>query len=398
LLDAPQLQDGAWLDAPQLADNALSGFLPEPTPVPMLISEMIALTLDALDALDSYWVDGGFVDGFDGNAISTDTTADNTIIGITVISPADGSTGTFANPFRFASMYWDSHTQTYMTPNRHLNPRSGRWSQPDPFWGIHNFQGSTGAILQSSNLFVFVTNNPVMFLDPSGLYRVNFIDYLRAMGATVSNIVAVNGHQRVYVTYGGTTQAWVLNSGYMDNRDINAHFGWSDFLTEADRYHGVGIVITGGNLYRNVTVPVNYALDKTASYAATLRWWSNISWFYDQVNHLGPWDIKRPIRWNETIGSSFPGTYTDNRFATGFDTIYFRGQRMTPESLGNWTFGYIGASMGFPLPVLFSGSFYAANFPLPFIAFPFSADNLNSQFVNEMVDWVYIMKGFLARE
>ena len=30
-----------------------------------------------------------------------------------------------ANPFRFGAMYWDSHTQTYTTPNRHLNPRTG---------------------------------------------------------------------------------------------------------------------------------------------------------------------------------------------------------------------------------------------------------------------------------
>ena len=96
------------------------------------------------------------------------------------------------NPFRFGGMYWDSHTQTYMTPNRHFSPRLGRWTQPDPHWGIHNmifgdnprimndFADQWGrnfattvpcswAILQAGNLYVFVMNNPVFFVDPTGL-------------------------------------------------------------------------------------------------------------------------------------------------------------------------------------------------------------------------------------
>ena len=76
------------------------------------------------------------------------------------------------NPWRFASMYWDAHTQTYMTPNRHFNPRIGRWTQPDPFWGLHNMQNCNWSILQSGNLFVYTINNPVRFVDPSGRHVV----------------------------------------------------------------------------------------------------------------------------------------------------------------------------------------------------------------------------------
>jgi len=247
-----------------------------------------------------------------------------------------GSTGSVdSNPFRFAGMYWDAHTQTYMTPNRHFNPRTGRWTQPDPFWNISNMQGSTGAILQAANLYVFVTNNPIMFVDPRGLYRVNFVDYVRAMGATVNNI----GQEMVSVTYGGRTQNWALNSGYMQDYAINAHFGWSSFLTQADRNHGVGIVITGGNLYRNVTAPVNAALAITANHSrelhlnalagtlmnpslGTARMTDNLVWFYGQVNHLGPWDIKEPNSWERTIGSTHPGrTWTGNGFL--YQPTYF---------------------------------------------------------------------------
>ena len=41
-----------------------------------------------------------------------------------------------SNPFRFAGMYWDAHTGTYYTPNRHFNPRTGRWTQPDHSFGV----------------------------------------------------------------------------------------------------------------------------------------------------------------------------------------------------------------------------------------------------------------------
>lgn len=152
-------------------------------------------------------------------------------------------------------------------------------------------------------------------------------------------------------------------------------------------------------------MPVNRALSVTASYAANLRWWTNLSWFYNQVNYLAPWDIKRPSVWVNTIGSTFPGTYTINTHATSFDTIYFREQRMTPESLGNWTYGYIGAAMGIPLRILLGGSFYAADSPMPSnkvsaLPHPFVGPSVsvpNPQFQNEMQDWVYIRRGFHAR-
>jgi len=58
--------------------------------------------------------------------------------------------------------------QTYYLRARHFNPRTGRFTQPDPFWNIHNMTGSRNAVLQSSNLFVYTMNNPVMWVDPSG--------------------------------------------------------------------------------------------------------------------------------------------------------------------------------------------------------------------------------------
>jgi len=73
------------------------------------------------------------------------------------------------NPFRFNSEYWDWESHTYYLRARHFNPRTGRFTRPDPFWNTSNMQGSTNAILQSGNLFTFAIHNPIMWADPSGL-------------------------------------------------------------------------------------------------------------------------------------------------------------------------------------------------------------------------------------
>ena len=71
-----------------------------------------------------------------------------------------------------------------MTPNRMFNPRTGRWTQPDPHWDIRTnaifgdsptmrndrYMPSIHAILQSGNLFMFVMHNPVRWVDSSGLF------------------------------------------------------------------------------------------------------------------------------------------------------------------------------------------------------------------------------------
>ena len=94
-------------------------------------------------------------------------------------SPSDDNTNT--NPFRFAAEYWDWETNTYYLRARHFNPITGRFTQPDPHWNIHNMMfgdsptlhnnrhmPSIHAILQAGNLYVYTMNNPVTWVDPSG--------------------------------------------------------------------------------------------------------------------------------------------------------------------------------------------------------------------------------------
>ena len=97
------------------------------------------------------------------------------------------------NPWRFAGEYYDRETGRYYLRARFFDPRIGRFTQPDPHWGIHNMiwgddprimnqrtdrwgrelytrVPDSWAIAQSGNLFVYCINNPVMFVDSSGRF------------------------------------------------------------------------------------------------------------------------------------------------------------------------------------------------------------------------------------
>jgi len=76
------------------------------------------------------------------------------------------------NPWRFTGEYLDIETGMVYLRHRFYNPLTGRFITEDPFWGVHNMQSSIAAIRQSTNLYVYVMNNPMMFIDPSGLAAV----------------------------------------------------------------------------------------------------------------------------------------------------------------------------------------------------------------------------------
>jgi len=93
-----------------------------------------------------------------------------------------------------------------------------------------------------------------MFIDPLGLAQVNFVDYIRARGGTVTNLDSRDGRDRVAVTVNGVTSNWFLNNGYTQDYIINERFGWGSFLSNSDRNAGTRIAIMSGRLYR---LPIN---------------------------------------------------------------------------------------------------------------------------------------------
>jgi RHS repeat-associated protein len=71
----------------------------------------------------------------------------------------DIATGDIENNLRFAGQYFDAETGLHYNYHRYYDPATGRYLTPDPI-------GLVGGI----NLFAYVRNNPVNFVDPYGLF------------------------------------------------------------------------------------------------------------------------------------------------------------------------------------------------------------------------------------
>ena len=80
----------------------------------------------------------------------------------TPFGEAVASITTVENPFRFPGQYYDQETGLHYNYFRYYNPQTGRYITPDPI-------GLEGGI----NLFAYVGNNPMYWIDPWGLIRYN---------------------------------------------------------------------------------------------------------------------------------------------------------------------------------------------------------------------------------
>nr|WP_272509010.1 RHS repeat-associated core domain-containing protein [Clostridium ganghwense] len=68
------------------------------------------------------------------------------------------------NPYRYRGYRYDSETGLYYLQSRYYNPEWGRFINADAI------AGSVGELL-SHNMFVYCSNNPIMYSDPSGFLR-----------------------------------------------------------------------------------------------------------------------------------------------------------------------------------------------------------------------------------
>ena len=70
-------------------------------------------------------------------------------------------------PFGFAGGLYDSHTGLVRFGARDYDPETGRWTSKDPIL----FGGG------DANLYTYVVNNPLNFIDPLGLWSISFGGY-----------------------------------------------------------------------------------------------------------------------------------------------------------------------------------------------------------------------------
>lgn len=74
----------------------------------------------------------------------------------------------YINPFRYRGYYYDIETKLYYLNTRYYNPEFGRFISAD---GIIAFDD----VSISTNLYTYVSNNPIMFSDPMGMFKLKNI-------------------------------------------------------------------------------------------------------------------------------------------------------------------------------------------------------------------------------
>jgi RHS repeat-associated protein len=128
-------------------------------------------------------------------------------------------TETITNNFRFPGQYFDEETGLHYNMHRYYNPATGRYMTPDPI-------GLEGGI----NLYGFVQNDPVNFVDPWGLYTEIII--WQPVGHGISSF----GH--ISSNVNGTNYSWGPNG--WDTKYPNA----SDYADRQGTFReGVGVVL-----------------------------------------------------------------------------------------------------------------------------------------------------------
>ena len=80
---------------------------------------------------------------------------------------------------------------------------------------------------------------------------------------------------------------------------------------------------------------------------------AELTWFYNQVKPEGPWDLKHRPSWEAAFGN---GTFHGATF-----NIIYEDTIITPELLGNITYGYWGSAMGYSDELLYFGGGVANN-------------------------------------
>ena len=83
-----------------------------------------------------------------------------------------------------------------------------------------------------------------------------------------------------------------------------------------------------------------------------------LGWFFTQVTHRGPWDLKVDESWRKTIGIEPIPAYGVKGKPN--EKFLFSGKAVNREELGNITYGYLGKAMNFPDVIIYLGGGVAA--------------------------------------
>jgi len=259
------------------------------------------------------------------------------------------------------------------------------------FVNIEEFAEAFGGMVERRDSIVhFTIGNVYLITDTSGRTGVD-IDILADLdGLLFANHVELLKHFRLIVN------TYVVSGSF-------------EQLTDKDIAAGDSVIWFNGHTYRNITVDLRRALGEIVPQAReraqrlresrenTLEFSKRFAeanlWFIFHVKHEGAWDIKREDPWKKTLRSEYPGSFTAR--------IYYEGQIMSLEELGNITYGYIGAALGFTFEYLRFGSTVVSGIPQRSLELfnPFNdtdPEKMLAEVRNEVGDWMLVERGFRA--
>ena len=222
------------------------------------------------------------------------------------LNKADNDT----NPFRYCGEYFDSSSGTYYLRNRYYSPQTGRFTSEDP-------------IRAGSNYYTYCGNNPLKWIDPSGLTPIEIRDFTNANGGTV--------------TWNEKTSTATFKIG---NKTLTT-------LSSGKNGHGLDIWNNKGSMTaQDVDLYKYFGIDRPTNWGITEK---VVNLVFNQDKSQGVWTspvdaIQKYAGYNSIYDSAFGLVCDENLFISKFK---YGGQSWMVEGWkGNYLNMGVGAEIG----------------------------------------------------